>query len=116
MEVAKIAKACHNFNKIICETHGDFSIKPWEDCSKEMQDSTVDGVQAVLDNPDITAEQLHANWMNFRREQGWVYGNVKDEEAKTHPCMVEYKSLPKVQQLKDHIFREVVYTLSGIKD
>jgi hypothetical protein len=44
---------------------------------------------------------------------GWHYGEVKDAEAKTHPCMVAYEELPFEQRVKDHVFRAIV---SALKD
>ncbi|XUM24954.1 RyR domain-containing protein [Bradyrhizobium oligotrophicum S58] len=42
---------------------------------------------------------------------GWVHGEVKDADAKTHPCIVPFDQLPRVQQAKDKLFRAVVAAL-----
>jgi len=41
-------------------------------------------------------------------DSGWVYGEVKDVEKKTHPCIVPYEQLPVEQQSKDYIFKGIV--------
>lgn len=41
-----------------------------------------------------------------------VYGEVKDGEAKTHPCLVPYEQLPPAQRLKDDLFAAIVRTLA----
>jgi hypothetical protein len=43
-----------------------------------------------------------------------VYGEVKDAEKKTHPCIVPYKDLPPEQQAKDHLFKAVVSALAPL--
>ena len=47
-----------------------------------------------------------------KEEKGWKYGEIKDEKAKTHHCMVPFSELPVEQQAKDFIFRAVVHALS----
>jgi hypothetical protein len=45
---------------------------------------------------------------------GWVYGELKDPDATppTHHCMVPFDELPKVQQIKDALFRAIVHAAS----
>ena len=68
----------------------------------------MNGVKFVLENPDVTPEQTHQNWFLVKAEEGWVYGEVKDAEKKTHPCMVPYAALPESQKAKDDLFRMAV--------
>ena len=46
--------------------------------------------------------------MNEKLANGWVYGNVKDPVAKTHPCITAYENLSKEKQVKDYLFIAVV--------
>lgn len=46
--------------------------------------------------------------MAERLKDGWVFGNVKNPEAKTHPCLVPYTQLPPDQQAKDLLYIQVV--------
>jgi len=48
------------------------------------------------------------NWMKEKLENGWTFGDVKDENLKTHPCMVSYSELPQLQRTKDFIFKAIV--------
>lgn len=82
----------------------------WE----ESKDSLLAGVRRVLENPNETPEQNHQAWMDYRRQEGWVYGLVKDPIQKTHPCMVPYASLPAFQQSKDMVFHAIVRTYFGL--
>jgi hypothetical protein len=45
-------------------------------------------------------------------DNGWVFGEVKDAEAKTHPCIVPFEQLPVEQQAKDYLFKGIVHALA----
>lgn len=106
--IEQIAKVCHNVNKAYCESIGDFSQPTWDDAPKWQKESAIHGVQCAIDNPDITPEQLHQIWMDLKAFDGWTYGEVKDVEKLTHPCMLPYDQLPEEQKTKDKLFRAVV--------
>ena len=40
------------------------------------------------------AENVHENWAAGRIREGWVYGNVRNDEAKATPCLIPYDQLP----------------------
>lgn len=48
----------------------------------------------------------HENWTRDKLRDGWTYGEVKDADAKTHPCLVPYEDLPEAQRLKDRVVVE----------
>jgi hypothetical protein len=58
-------------------------------------------LKAFQANPAMTAEENHENWMSYRLSQGWKYGPVKDEKAKTHPDLIPFDQLPEVERNKD---------------
>jgi hypothetical protein len=106
-----IARACHQANKGLCEAFGDHSQVDWHAAEQWQRDSAVKGVQFALANPDATSIAQHDAWLADKRADGWTYGQVKDAEAKTHPCLVPYDQLPKEQQVKDHVFKAIVTAL-----
>jgi hypothetical protein len=110
--VFKIAEMCHEINKAYCEVYEDFSQVPWDQTPENIKQSAVDGVMYKLMNPEATSEDMHNNWMLFKQKDGWVYGETKDSEKKTHPCMVPYKELPAMQRAKDALFSTVVKQMS----
>ena len=71
------------------------------EANEDQIESQRDGTRFMLENPNITPEQNHENWMRKKREQGWVYGAVKDFEKKTHPDLVPFNELPEVEKNKD---------------
>jgi hypothetical protein len=109
-----IAKACHEANKAYCEALGDMSQAPWKNTPGELRASAINGVEHVLAKPDVTAEESHQNWYDYKEKDGWVYGPEKNLDKKTHPCMVPFSELPKTQQAKDTLFRSVVLSLAPV--
>ena len=111
-EIINIAKVCHEANKSYCETIGDFSQVSWDEAPQWQKDSAIIGVRFHLGDPNSKPEDSHVSWSKEKIEQGWIYGEVKDPEKKTHPCLVPYNKLPKEQQLKDHLFLSIVRSLT----
>ena len=108
MNYEQIAKTAHEVNRVFCESIGDNSQPVWEDAPQWQKESAINGVKYHMENKDTTPEDSHINWMKEKLKDGWVYGEIKDPEKKTHPCLVDYSDLPKNQQTKDHLFIAVV--------
>lgn len=47
------------------------------------------------------AKNVHEVWAESRISQGWVYGEQRDDEKKTHPCLVPYEELPEEEKEYD---------------
>lgn len=113
MDKEQIAKICHSINRAYCQSLGDISQPAWDNAPEWQKKSAIAGVEMHLANPDATPEQSHESWLAEKEADGWVYGDVKDAEAKTHPCVLPYADLPAEQKAKDYLFREVVHSLKG---
>lgn len=44
------------------------------------------------------AKNVHEVWAQSRIEQGWTYGEERNDELKHHPCLVPYEELPEVEK------------------
>lgn len=108
------ARLAHEANRAWCLYLGDESQPSWVDAPQWQRDSAAQGVKAVIDDPRITPEQLHIKWCQAKTDAGWIYGSVKDAEAKTHPCLLPYHRLPADQRAKDALFQNVVRTFLGL--
>ncbi|AGO47944.1 RyR domain containing protein [Cellulophaga phage phi40:1] len=106
--LSNIAKTCHEVNRAYCEGHNDMSQAPWEEVPDNIKNSAIDGVKFALANPKATSKSMHDNWLAFKIEDGWVYGETKDIEKKEHNCLVAYEELPLAQRVKDSLFLTVV--------
>jgi|SRR5579859_889773 len=107
--IVGVAKICHEANRAYCEHLGDTSQLPWDDAPAWQRESATNGVLFHLANPDAGDSGSHDNWMAEKIAAGWVYGDVKDPDAKTHPCIVPFDQLPREQQFKDRLFRTIVH-------
>lgn len=108
MTPEQIARICHEANRAYCQAIGDYSQPTWEEAPVWQRESACNGVNHILANPHATPEDSHNSWLEQKRKDGWVYGEVKDPEAKQHPCMVEYSQLPPDQRRKDALFISIV--------
>lgn len=106
--IVAAARIAHEVNRIYCQGLGDMAQQPWETAPEWQRGSAVAGVRSIVENDGLTPKQSHECWLALKRSQGWVYGEVKDAEKKTHPCMVEYEQLPSAQRTKNAIFGAVV--------
>jgi hypothetical protein len=111
MTIADVASVCHEANRQWCLLNGDDSQVPWDQAPDWQKESAIAGVIFLMKNPQVDVSAQHENWRKLKEAQGWTYGPVKDEDAKTHPCMVPFFELPQYQQLKDVLFRAVVFSL-----
>lgn len=111
MKIESIAAVCHETNRRYCKEKGDDSQKPWEEAPWWQKQSAIAGVIFVMQNPDKPSSAAHENWLKRKVAEGWKYGEIKDEDAKIHPCVLPYDQLPKDQQIKDALFKSVALTL-----
>lgn len=110
-KVVDIAFMCHQANKEWCLVNGDDSQKDWIHAEDWQRESAIAGVEFKLNNPDAKEDAQHNAWMKDKVDAGWVYGEVKDAEKKTHPCIVPFNELPEFQQKKDALFCAIVNSL-----
>ena len=66
---------------------------------KEYRPQPIDTSDVVLpdDLLELTekiAKNTHDVWAVGRMNEGWIYGEKKDDTVKTTPCLVPYEDLP----------------------
>lgn len=47
------------------------------------------------------AKNVHEVWAATRIKQGWTYGEQRNDELKTHPCLIPYEELPEKEKEYD---------------
>lgn len=47
------------------------------------------------------SKNVHEVWSETRIQQGWTYGPERNDEQKTHPCLVPYEDLPEEEKEYD---------------
>ena len=111
IDIERIAHVCHEANRALQVTGGEEPSPHFFDAPEWQVQSAYEGVSAAFEG--ATPEQLHESWCAAKVRDGWIYGDVKDAEARTHPCLVAYDQLPADQRLKDHEFQAVVHAFTG---
>ena len=44
------------------------------------------------------SKNVHEVWAETRVSQGWTYGEQRNDELKTHPCLIPYEELPEEEK------------------
>ncbi|XP_009293048.2 ryanodine receptor 3 isoform X1 [Danio rerio] len=47
---------------------------------------------------DKLAENIHELWGMNKIELGWMYGKVRDDNKRQHPCLVDFSKLPETEK------------------
>ena len=114
-----ISMMAHAANREYCHHIGDPVPPEWDACTAEHQNSICAGVanldRMMLEKETIYQSANHESWMAQKIADGWRYGDVKDEAAKTHPCLLDFAYLPAKQQAKDALFIAIVTALLKVK-
>jgi hypothetical protein len=109
-----IARTCHEVNRAYCVgVMSDHSHQPWDQSPDWQRESCYEGVLKHYHNPSFTPEDSHRSWMAKKIDEGWVFGNLKDVNAKTHPCLVPYHTLHIHDRTKDAIFSAICKSMLG---
>ena len=66
----------------------------------------------LLELTEKIAENVHENWYKGRLADGWVYGETRNDEKKTTPCLVPYSEL--TEEEKEYDRNTAIQTLKLI--
>lgn len=47
------------------------------------------------------SKNVHEVWAENRIQQGWTYGEKRNDKLKTHPCLIPYEELPEEEKEYD---------------
>ena len=65
--------------------------KPIDTSYIELPDEITDLIEKI-------AENVHEVWADGRIKEGWTYGEKRDAERKTTPCLVPYHELSEFEK------------------
>lgn len=111
--VERVGRVCHEANRAYCVGIGDTSQVSWDEAPDWQKNSALSGVEKILRGEITSPAQAHESWLKQKTDDGWVYGELKDADLKTHPCIRPYDELPADQKVKDAIFFGICYGIMG---
>ncbi|WP_211243547.1 RyR domain-containing protein [Chitiniphilus eburneus] len=114
MNREQIARVAHEVNRAYCASLGDSTQPDWDQAPEWQQASALADVALHLANPAATPEQSHESWLAQKLAEGWSCGEVKDANAKRHPCCRPYAELSQEQKSRGFLFRAVVHAVAAI--
>jgi len=50
---------------------------------------------------ELMSKNVHEVWAQSRIEQGWTYGDERNDAMKQHPCLIPYEELPEIEKAYD---------------
>lgn len=62
-------------------------------------DVTLDA--GILELCELIAKNTHDVWAVGRINEGWTYGEARNDVQKKHPCLVPYEELPESEKEYD---------------
>ena len=63
--------------------------------------SLVDLPESLIQLSERIVENVHEVWAKARIDEGWTYGEKRDDIHKKHPCLVPYDELPEEEKEYD---------------
>jgi len=70
---------------------------------KPIDTSAVQLPKGLAELTELLARNTHENWALQRIEDGWQYGEVRDDRTKSHPNLVPYEELSESDRDYDRI-------------
>ena len=98
-----VARLAHNVYRAYMTSVSKLSL-PYDSLDPHTKESLLDGVVSVLVGAVKSPQQSHENWLRFKADAGWIYGEELDRERKQHPCICSFDNLPITERVKDYLF------------
>ena len=77
-----------------------------------MDTSDIELGKDIVELGELLARNTHEVWAQSRVEQGWVFGEKRDDVRRETPCLVEYEELS--EEEKDYDRHTAMETLKVI--
>lgn len=77
--------------------------------------TSVSNFQFKQEDLQVFAKLEHDRWSRERIDNGWTYGEIRDNAKKLHPCLVEWDLLIEEEKQKDvDVIEKIPFLLAGI--
>lgn len=61
---------------------------------KPLETNGIELSEEIQELSELLAKNTHEVWAVGRTNDGWTYGEKRDDAKKHHPCLVPYEELP----------------------
>lgn len=79
--------------------------EPWAACDAAFRRNMIRAVARQCGKGRLTSPKaLHDSWVVAYERMGWKYGPVRSVRKKTHPDMVPFHKLGRLEREKDWVF------------
>lgn len=106
-----IARVCHEVQRV-----NDPNVGDWKDLTEIQKETMYIVIQKIMNKEITSPEDAHNIWMKEMQDSGWIFGKVKNETKKTHPCIKSYSKLLAKDKTKDVLFFSVARAMLNIRD
>ena len=79
---------------------------------KPAEISDIELPSELLELSEVIAKNVHEVWSQNRINEGWSYGETRNDELKQTPCLVPYEELSEIE--KDYDRNTAINTLKLI--
>ena len=79
---------------------------------KPAEISDVELPPELMELSEVIAKNVHEVWSKNRINEGWVYGESRNDALKQTPCLIPYDELPEIE--KDYDRNTAINTLKLI--
>jgi RyR domain len=107
-----LAKVAYEAMRAYNQTLGVYSEKPWDQLAEPEQNAHVQRVAYRLDNPGAPDAALHDQWVMQMFWAGWRWGEVRNQQDRTHPELMPFTTLPEVDQYREKLFAAIVRAMA----
>lgn len=109
--VMEVARCAHEIVRGYREAIGDGTCPPWAECEHHERQAAAHRVVEVLKKKHLSLDEMHAEWCENMRQDGWVYGDEFNPETKHHNLLVPFDQLPEASRIEDALFRNTVLVM-----
>jgi hypothetical protein len=91
--IESIARICHESIRALKEIQGDHGLLPWRLSPEHVRAQIIADIKLIIEEPALTAEELHRDWLAAQRASGWTFGHVQDNLHRLSPNVLPWKEL-----------------------
>ncbi len=111
-DIDRTAQLVYEANSVLRSLFNEPARSSWANTSEDVKDRVRSGVRTFMGSGFMaTPAEMHEQWLLHMKNTGWIYGEVEDDELKTHPNICPYSELTIEQHTKDLMFTVLIETV-----